>query len=208
MSGPGDSVSVRINVEIAHVRTWSAQGGLASAEESLLIADEYCHGLQISAESLVLVVLVDDKVQPIRERESWLDEVTLRWPAVFSRIDFICFESDLSIIADIFIAQLRTQNRARRAREIERYRNKHGRIACSHDIAIWHSFRLGRLGRHDQLIFPGSRGMHLDLGSFYCPNVVSILEEEDREDEARAREIMLEADDNGDFRVETIFYAP
>jgi len=150
--------------------------------------------------------LIDDKALKIGDRPQWLARTIRSLPNVFDKIDYICFESDLSTIADLFIDRLVSGNRGRRAREIERYRDKHGRIACSHDIAIWHSLRLGLLGRHDGLLL---RGPHWhQRTTFYCAHVVSILEEEDREDEARAAEIMRESADSRLLQVETIFYAP
>lgn len=195
-----------INIEVAHLRSWHLAEARSSAEESLLIAQEYCNALDNPNVQPVLTILLDDKALQISDRERWLDQAFARWPDIFKKIDFLCFESDLSAIADLFIARLVTSNRGRRAREIERYRDKHGRIACSHDIAIWHSLRLGLLGCHDNLL---QRGPHWHDGiAFYCSHVVSILEDENREDEARAAEIMRESSDSRRLRIETIFYAP
>ena len=195
-----------INIEVAHLRSWHLVEAQSSAEESILIADEYRHALPGPSPRAVLSILIDDKALQIEDRAEWLRQVHERWPHILSHIDFLCFESDLAALADLFIARLVISKRGRRAREIERYRDKHGRVACSHDIAIWHSLRLGLLGRHDNLI---EHGLHWTEGTnFYCSHVVSILEEEDREDEARAAEIMRESPDGRHLRVETIFYAP
>lgn len=194
------------NIEVAHLRSWLSAESRASAEESLLIAEEWTHAADEPRLRPILSILVDDKALLIPDREAWLTDVQSRWPDVLARIDFLCFESDLSTIADLFIARLVTRSRGRRAREIERYRDKHGRIACSHDIAIWHSLRLGLLGRHDHLV---RRGPHWSDGAgFYCSHAVSILDEENREDELRAAEILRESSDDRHPRVETIFYAP
>lgn len=195
-----------INIEVAHLRSWESTEALLSAEESLLIANEYRHTLDQPRPDAAFSVLIDDKALQISDRQSWLEDVYTRWPHIFAQIDFLCFESDLSNIADLVISQLVTRNRGRRAREIERYRNKHGRVACSHDIAIWHSLRLGMLGYHDNLI---TRGPNWKAGAnFYCSHIVSILEEENREEEIRAAEIMREFSSGNNLNVETIFYAP
>lgn len=208
MSDPLLPDNTWINIEVAHLRSWHSADALSSAEESLLIADEYQqsphHGL--GEQRFAVSVLVDDKAVSIPDRASWLQEVSERWPHFIANIDFFCFESDLATVADLFIARLVSGKRGRRAREIERYRNKHGRVACSHDIAIWHSLRLGLLGRHDRLI---GRGPHWQEGTtFYCSQAVSILEEDNRDEEARASEILRECSDDRHLRVETIFYAP
>jgi len=199
-----------MNVEIAHVRSWFSRAALDSAQESMLIATELCEARGISFDEVTLSLLVDDKADAIGDRAAWLAEACDSVPSVFRRIDYICFESDLIAIAEVFLASLRNQNRGRRAREIERYRNKHGRIACSHDIAVWHSFRLGRLGRHDHLLSRSPcRVPSEHTHPFYTVHAVSILEEEDRDDEDRAKELMAEAADNGaSMGLETIFYAP
>lgn len=200
--------STWINIEVAHLRSWLSEEALSSAEESLLIAEEYrlVPHPGLSEPRFAVSMLIDDKAASIPNRALWLKEMSQRWPQFMANIDFICFESDLATLADLFIARLVSGKRGRRAREIERYRDKHGRVACSHDIAIWHSFRLGLLGRHDRLI---GRGPHWQKGtSFYCFQAVSILEEENRDEEARASEILRECSDDRHLRVETIFYAP
>ena len=195
-----------INIEIAHLRSWDSPEAQSSAEESLLIADEYRLAVQDRPPQTALSILVDDKVLQIKDRAKWLRQAGERWPHILSRVDFFCFESDLATIADAFITLLVSSKRGRRAREIERYRDKHGRVACSHDIAIWHSLRLGLLGRHDKLIQSGPHWT--ERANFYCSRVVSILEEENREEEARATEILRESSGAPHLHVETIFYAP
>lgn len=199
-----------LNIEIGHV-SWSEPGGEASARESLLIANEWIANKRLSRAQISITMLVDDKDHGRRAnavRGEWLVATARRMPEIFSVVDWVCFESDLQGLAPKLVALLVESNRSRRAREFQRYQNKHGLVACSHDVAIWHAFRLGLLEDDHPGIALWSRPSQSNLPSFFASEIGSVLEEGDRGAEVRAREILGELSDGSLLSaIKTIYYA-
>ena len=196
------------NLEVAHVN-WASPAASFSIEEALATAREYTSDWSRSGKSFVICSLVDDKEFRISDRDAWLVEAERGHPELFRMLDYVCFESDLVTLKDEFLNQLQPRQRGRIDREIDRYRRKHGSVACSHDIAVWHMLRLGLLGSGDQIIRAIRRRRERDdLHSFYARSALSILEEEDREAEERASEILRYCTERDvTKRLELIYYA-
>ncbi len=64
--------------------------------------------------------------------------------------DFLCFEHRLQSCSRGMDALVGKQEGARLAKEILHYSSKHGAYACSHNVALWHLYRLGLLSCSDQ----------------------------------------------------------
>lgn len=197
------------NLEVAHVN-WALPNAGDSVAESIADAKDYIAGWTSRGERYVVCILVDDKELRIPDRAEWLRTTRRDYQALFEMLDYVCFESDLVKLKDEFLKQLRPNQRGRIGREIERYRRKHGRVACSHDITIWHLLRLGLLASGNKSLHRVStkRSPNAARLGFYARSALSILEEDDRAAEERAQEI-LKYCKNEDVlsRLEIVYYA-
>lgn len=190
------------NLELAHIN-WDSPGASNSVQESLAQAYDWIARWQEEGSSYVACILVDDKESPVTARSVWLDRASDHHPELFELLDFVCFESDLITLKDEFLAHFAPPPRGRIDRELERYREKHGKVACSHDIAIWHLLRLGGLASGIDLMIP----LRPTDKSPFALRLLSVLEEEDREAESRAREILRYSSDLVTDRIYLEFYA-
>jgi hypothetical protein len=197
-----DADLVDWNIEVAHVN-WGTPGAPGSVEESLADAEVYLAGWRRRGATFVVSALIDDKELGIPNRSKWLELCSQRYPNLFKIIDFVCFESDLILLKKEFLSQIQESQRGRIDREMERYREKHGHIACSHDIAIWHLLRLGLLNSGEKLL-PAIN----DRRFGFARGALSILEDEDRIAEERARELLLYCEDSTVLsRIKCVYYA-
>lgn len=190
------------NLELAHV-TWGHEDAGESVQEAMAQGRDWIARWRAEDRSYVTCCLVDDKEVAVTDRKAWLHEQAHAFPALFNLLDYICFESDLISLKGEFLGRFKPPQRGKVEREIERYRARHGKVACSHDIAIWHALRLG-------LLPSGTGLMHklsdTDQGP-YGREILSILEEEDRAPEDRAKEILRHVADGAVKRVHLEFYA-
>lgn len=196
------SIHVDWNLEIAHVN-WGDKAARESVEEALTQGKDWIDRWQADSATFVVCCLVDDKEIDIANREVWLTSHLNEFPQLFDLLDYVCFESDLISLKDEFLARFEPPRRGKVERELERYRSKHGRVACSHDIAIWHTLRLGLLPSGQDLMRP----LKVRRKGPYGHNILSILEEEDRAPEDRALEILGYAADVVRKRINLEFYA-
>lgn len=174
------------SLEVAHV-DWGSSGALESVAESMAVAAEITEKWKRQGSTYTCGMLIDDKEFRIGDRESWLRSLLAEFHPQLKVVKFACFESDLVGLKDEFLSQIDDEHSGRVSREIERYRRKHGRVACSQDIAIWHLLRLGLLPSGASLLYPLS---DISETNFYAKQVLSILEEGDKAAEERAREII------------------
>lgn len=194
------------NLEIAHV-SWASPEAPSSIEEALENAKEYIDEWRKTDSTFTICSLVDDKEMRVSDRGVWLREVQQDYPQLFGLLDYVCFESDLIRLKEEFLAQIEQHQRGRISREIDRYRKRHGRVACSHDIAIWHLLRMGQLPSANTIIHVLSKRQQ-GLSSLFARSVLSILEEEDQEPEKRAHDILKFCSDHDVInRIECIYYA-
>lgn len=190
------------NLEVAHV-TWGSAGARDSVNESVVQGLEWIARWKATGATYVACSLIDDKEVAIVDRDAWLSSNSQAFRQLFDLLDFVCFESDLISLKDEFLARFEPPRRGKIEREFERYREKHGKVACSHDIAIWHALRLGLLPSGFGLMRPLKQHARGPYGA----QVLSILEEEDRAPEERAKEILRYADDAAIKRIQVEFYA-
>lgn len=190
------------NLEIAHV-TWGGIDADDSINESVVQGLEWIARWESTGASYTVCSLVDDKEVVISDRAGWLDIYAKAYPKLFGLLDFVCFESDLISLKNEFLARFEPPRRGKVERELERYREKHGKVACSHDIAIWHSLRLGLLPSGFRLMNPLKQTVQGPYGN----QLLSILEEEDRAPEERAKEMLRYTEDGAAKRIHVEFYA-
>lgn len=193
-----DQVLSKFNVEVAHLDWGAAPDHVRrELEESVALAVEYISSEADDTKAVVVSMLIDDKVVEILDRSSWITATFDAYGAdLESLVDFICFESDLGRLREELLAKVVPKYRKGIQREIERYLRKHGQIACSHDISLWHLFRLGIIGSNPDnrpTVFPTQRAVQrkLSLSNFRAEKVVSFVNDEDMRAEHRAREEIL-----------------
>jgi hypothetical protein len=114
------------------------------------------------------------------------------------RIDYICFEKRLEDYIDAVIDAVDSSYQDRVTGQIYRYRQKHRKLGCSHDIAVWHLMRLGIVNNIDNqtLVYVGSDlsqdGLQRRNPEFVSRNLISILSRSDRPQEERADKEILQ----------------
>lgn len=184
-----------LNIEVAHVAVDETQyiSKLQTAFESSFHVEK---SLELSRYGFRAVrsLLVDDKRRSDLDRNQWFDEVTSALPEQFQSLDYITFESDLKNLLNTFYSRLRPDKQNTVKNDIERYLAKRKRTACSHDISLWHSMRLGALGGKGLPIFEivTPDGIESKLrSSFVASNVCSILPTTDRNFEEDAETDIL-----------------
>jgi hypothetical protein len=106
-------------------------------------------------------------------------------------VDRVMMESDLAELWEALIGEVRPDRRDYLRRQAEKWSAAHdGSLACSQDIAIWHSLRLGLIGSSAAKWRTGSCTDfgEAESGAVFC---VSILPRRFRTFENRAREEIL-----------------
>ncbi len=178
-----------INVEIAH-----AYWRMDDFTEQLAI--DFKQSLNIlsslrqenKGQRISVSLLIDDKRLDIFDKLDWLICESNRCKDIFSVVDYVTFESDLKNLLMLLYGTLKLSNRNAIETDIERYIKTQRKTACSHDIAIWHSMRLGALGNLNLPVYlVKSSEINCDLRPSFCASrVISILNGSDRENEERA----------------------
>ena len=201
-----------LNIEIAHV----AAGAPNYAEK---LKDAIARSQAITAQlnierynfRICHSLLVDDKRTTDFNRDEWLQEVSRHVPDLAKSVDYVTFESDLKNLLNTFYSKLRADKQSTIKNEIERYLQKRKKMACSHDIALWHSLRLGALGGRGipvyELIDPKSTTAPIK-SSFIARHVCSVLPDTDRNHEEDAETDILRHLDRrfGDWRMVKRYY--
>ena len=176
-----------MNIEIAHISTDNdnyKSDLYQNIEKSLDLIDN----ININRYELktCFSILIDDKRSNINNREKWISDNIFPVDNL-KMIDYLCFESDLKGYVSVLYAKLSAEHRTSVSRQMERYINKMGKTACSHDIALWHSLRLGVLGSRTLPVYQVAHKGRIDIiNSFIAKNVVSVLNKSDREHEEDA----------------------
>ena len=170
--------TVHINLEFAHVE-FSGDGYFdhSAVEKSAALAKELFHSYQSRSLSCATAILIDDKQVPQHHRLSVHDiDPLLRIATGFLPVDFISFESRLPTYKDQLLGLLDPAHRRIVGRDMDYYENRDGRIACSHDIAIWHMLRLGYIGPiTPDVAIPVAAFSARGLPPFTCRRAVSVL---------------------------------
>jgi hypothetical protein len=146
---------VHCNVEFAHIEL--EKDGKFNPEYLQLSCDAaayFCSELSQRGLSYTTSVLIDDEELGNRADISLVKDL-LEQAKRSLKIDFICWESRLHRHVSKLIDLIVPERRENIGSKIERYIKRHGHVACSHNIAIWHMLRLGAFAYEESdLIFP------------------------------------------------------
>jgi hypothetical protein len=185
-----------LNIEFAHFEFTGATGpGDESVRRSSLIASAAIQRCIATGMTYSTCVLIDDK--HVRRSLEYSDIVPLlrSISRVGPDVDYICFESRLSLYKYALFDLIKAEQRTKIREDYERYERRHGRLACSQDIAIWHMMRLGCIMNIDvQTLVPVGALHAVREGvqtPFVASELLSILHERDREPERRCETEIL-----------------
>jgi len=195
-----------LNIEVAHVAV-DGSNYLKRLELAFEASAKVEKDLQFDRYNFRTVrsLLVDEKRKQSLDREEWFAQVSREFPSYLKQIDYVAFESDLKNSLNSFYSRIRPDKQSSVKNNFERYLAKRKKTGCSHDIALWHSMRLGVLGRLALPIYEIVSGDAPEKGlrgSFLATNVCSILPVSDRNFEEDAEtEILRHIDSrHGDWR--------
>jgi hypothetical protein len=180
--------SVDVSIEFAHVDVASYDS--SDIARSGRKASELAKYLTETSKSYSVVLLIDDKdstskMTPndvgmlIHDASNWLP------------VDYVVFESRLADYKLDLFESIQPAQKISVRKQVDRYEAKSGRLACSHDIAIWHLLRLGIIAPDASTVVPVASRDQYSTRSFFANSVVSILNEEDRDAENRAMNEIL-----------------
>jgi hypothetical protein len=198
-----------INIEFAHVEfdddlTFDAESVIESAKIAKSQFDIYnAAGLTCST-----CVLVDDKQTKLQLDVSAAAKLLGLISTEFW-VDYLCFESSLPFYRHQMLKLLPTEISRRVEGDMEFYIKRDGKIACSHDIAIWHLLRVGLIPATPRVIIPvGALLRGHERPPFAAQRILSILKRPQLIPECKADEDVLHHVANNDLsiRIERIYY--
>ena len=174
---------VDFNIEFSHVDVESydsfevaSSGAVAAQIAAKLDADNKTYSVSL---------LVDDKNSNERMAPEDISLLLLE-SSKWLHVDYVVFESRLADYKLDLLENIQDSHRVSVKKLIERYESKSGRLACSHDIAIWHLMRLGKINADVSTVVPVSSHRGKMVKPFYSRNVISVLSNQDREPEEKA----------------------
>lgn len=182
-SSLGAATSVDVSIEFAHVDVASydssdvARSGQKAAQIARLLTQE--------SKSYSVALLIDDK-ESARQMTSFDVSVLIHEASIWLPVDYVVFESRLIDYKLDLFDSIRDSHKVIIRKQVERYESKSGRLACSHDIAIWHLLRLGMITPDASTVVPVTSRDRYETRPFFAKSAVSILNEEDLEPEERA----------------------
>jgi hypothetical protein len=191
-----------VSIEFAHTEFIIQEPNISKFDEdvvyrSSVIARQLNDKLTAQGLTCATCILIDDKQvgKPLTPQEV---HPLLHIARQQLEVNYICFENRLPMYRDLVLALLPEKQRRRVARDMQHYIDKHGKIACSHDIAIWHLMRLGYLDHlGPDLIIPFDNYGRLRIPHFEAKRVVSILSRKlghDVQEEKADRDILRYCD--------------
>jgi hypothetical protein len=174
---------VDVSIEFSHVDVglYDTSDVARSGEKASQIATL----LTEQSKTFSVALLIDDKdsahqITPndvsllIHEASKWLP------------VNYVVFESRLADYKLDLFECIEESHRVAIRKQVDRYEAKSGRLACSHDIAIWHLLRLGIIKPDASTVVPVVSGDRYATRPFFARSIVSILSKEDREPEEKA----------------------
>jgi hypothetical protein len=179
---------VDVSIEFSHVDVGSydasdvARSGQKASQIATLLTEQ--------SKTFSVALLIDDKNSAhqitsndvsvlIHEASNWLP------------VNYVVFESRLADYKLDLFECIEDSHRVAIRKQVDRYEAKSGRLACSHDIAIWHLLRLGIITPDASTVVPVVSGDRFTTRPFFSRSVVSILSKEDREAEEKAMSDIL-----------------
>ena len=202
-----------VNIEFAHVAPGARNADL-SFRKSYSLFIQCIDACLAKSETVSVSILIDDKEETLSVSKSWLLDKLAE--AKFHHFDRLFWgtESKLVLYRKALYSLVVPSARDRISNEIERYYRKHGRLACSHDIAIWHLLRLGQIaefvhiGGRPEVAF--DHGHSETAPPLPAGRLISILSDEDYGAEQRAANEIIALTVNGDEilrKMDKIFYS-
>jgi hypothetical protein len=181
------------NLEFAHVMLTERSFNKDEVVKSAELAKREFERIKKGGSTCTVCILIDDKhvkrKLSYKHIPAFRDFVTQHFP----RVDYICFEKDLPKYKEKIFGKLRPESKDHVEAEIWRYQKKHRKLACSHDIAIWHMIRLGLINDIDAATLPPV-GWGVRQGNtppFVARRIISVLSQKDEAPEQRAYEDIL-----------------
>lgn len=199
-----------VNIEFAHVDfDRNHEFSKEQLQSSIDAAENIIKNEIFAGHSCTTCILVDDKQvsHPPLSQESVLEFLNLATNQI--PVDYICFESNLPSYVDDLLEQVDEEHERLVRGKLEKYVHRTGRIGCSHDIAIWHLMRLGRIYPEPRHVIPVTAILRSDSSSppFFAKRVISVLSHVDEDAEIRARtEILQYCGDEVIGQIESVYY--
>ncbi len=131
-----------VNIEFAHVLPIYPTAEM-SFKASYRLLCEYISACRRRGESFSVSILIDDKENGREATYNWINSRLKARNFRHYEVLYWGIESELRSYKKKLYAALTEENRTQIVRRVESYLDKHGALACSHDIAIWHLLRLG-----------------------------------------------------------------
>ena len=199
-----------INIEFADVE-FKTEFDKGQVLASARIARDLVSVLTGEGHTCSVCILIDDKHAGRRLKISdvapFLTYVSQHMP----RIDYICYESRLTEYKEDMFQCVLPNYRDRVQQKVLGYEDRHGRIACSHDIAIWHLMRLGYIMDDATTLVPVGAFMgRMSLPPFHADRLISVLSETDRTPEQQAQDDILKFcyDDSIASKINRVYFDP
>lgn len=179
-----------VNIEFGHIEIDNGKYSKPELEKSVNVAIELLEKHKGNGLTCSVSMLVDDKKQ---SNPPDLSRVTSLIELISSRIvvDYICFESRLVAYLDELYDSIKVEHVAKVRQSIESYLERNGRIACSHDIAIWHLLRLGKIRFRPEHILRTNEHIDRQVAPFVARQVISVLPRHYESQEAKAIDEVL-----------------
>jgi hypothetical protein len=199
-----------INLEFAHVE-FKSRFDKEQVLASVRIAQDLLTRFNNEGLTCSISILIDDKHAEHRLTIGDVAPFLAFLSQHITRIDYICYESRLTDYKEEMFSFLIEEHRDRIRQKVLDYEAKHGKIACSQDIAIWHLMRLGYiLGDANTIVPVGALMRGSQLPPFQAQRLISILGENDREPEEIAKADILRFSRDGSVlsRIERIYFHP
>lgn len=198
------------SLEFAHVALIGKDFNRSEVTKSADIALKELKRIEKNGFTCAVCILIDDKhvktTLTYKDITPFLQFVSQHFP----RIDYVCFEKSLPRQKDKLFEQLDPDKRDHIAGEFWRYQRDHKKLACSHDIAIWHMIRLGLINDIEAgtIVPVGAVGRGAHARSFVAKSLISVLSEHDRLSEEKANEEILRhcVDIKAISRIRRIYY--
>lgn len=171
-----------INIEICHL-DWTDPDYKIRADKALREALAIINSYKVKYKNVVVSMLIDDKSEKLdSDKVNFMNELLQNHPVLVKNLDYLVFESELEKTYLSFLEIVSPQKRQRVEKDVARWVKKNGSLACSHDISLWHTYRLG-LTKNGVTIH-SLHGKPKD--DFFAKKVVSVLFYQDKNEEVRA----------------------
>jgi hypothetical protein len=213
MSYVRTSYDYDMNIEFAHVFPKQPQAELSFQKSFRLLCD-YMSVCESKRETFSLSILIDDKQSDAKHTYEWI--VSHLNDQGFDRFENLYWgiESELKHYRNALYEALLVERKPQISRNIEAYLLKHGKLGCTHDIAIWNLLRLGVISPFDSLAIRYQNISQKLSGrqatAFAARRIASILSEADFRFEERADTEILQYVRSNDHllgRTDKLFYS-